>query len=549
MLPLGLPQPSFSGYRSYLEQGSRKESEKAYFERRKQLAAVGLYLQYHLSSEDDYEKVLEYFHELLWAIANEFTWCVMAHLPQNQNGFTEKPTIQIDLFAAETADALAELVTIHSEILHPFLQNHIKQQIMDRVFVPFLKKNWWWETIQSNWSAVCCGAIGMAALTLEQGELRKQLLDKVDQGLTYYLKGFREDGACEEGIGYWVYGFGYYIYYMAMRKELDPEFTLAEEVELKIKRIADFPRLVQMDENSYLPFSDVPARTLIPTGLLAYLKQEYATQIPVCSQITPFDFDHCYRFAHISRNLWWTDNSIFHNALHNEAVYLSDRQWLLQRWDGIFVAIKGGHNQEQHNHNDVGSFVLAINGELFLADLGAGVYTADYFGEKRYEYIQTRSRYHNVALLQGQEQSATENECRVEQVSVEGEAVRITMELGMLYPCPGLTSMQRTIRSDVAKEYLLLQDKVYATEDISVEESLISYLRPTSPEAGRILLTGERGQMILTYDNALMDYYLEELLIDNHFKEMIPVYRIGLVRKDKSRDSIVDLQFHYQRTQ
>src|SRR5262249_6996608 len=30
--------------------------------------------------------------------------------------------------------------------------------------------------------------------------------------------------------------------------------------------------------------------------------------------------------------------------------------------DGLFLAAKGGHNAESHNHNDIGSFIVALDG-------------------------------------------------------------------------------------------------------------------------------------------------------------------------------------------
>jgi hypothetical protein len=541
-----IPQLPFSAYRKFIEEGSRKESEAIYFERRKQLAALCLYLQYHQKTERDSRQVLNYFQELLWSVVNEFSWCVAAHLPQDKEGFLENPATQIDLFAAETSATLAEILYIHSDIIHPFIQRQIRNLITERVFEPFLQKSWWWETVQSNWCAVCCGSIGMTALLLEQGKRRRVLLDKVDRGLVHYLNSFGEDGACEEGIGYWVYGFGYYIYYIAMRKDLDPEYKLKAEVIGKLKKLAEFPRLVQMSENSFVPFSDVPARTLIPTGLLSYLQQEFEVDMPALSQITPFDFDNCYRFAHISRNLWWTDSRIFRSELKSEAVYLSNRQWLLQRSIGFFFAVKGGHNNEQHNHNDVGSFVLAIDGELFIADLGAGRYTADYFGEKRYEYVQTRSRYHNLPLIKGQEQISTAEDCDVEQVTVEGDFVSITMELGMMYSFPELRSFKRTIISDMTKKHIILKDMVSAAGDIAIEEGFVSYLPPSLVDDGKIILHGEKGQLILSYNQMLLDYSLEELSLENHYGEKIAAYRIGLLMKEKRRDHILELKFTYR---
>jgi hypothetical protein len=541
-----IPQLSFSGYLSFIEKGSRKESEAAYFERRKQLAAFCFYLQYHQVTENNYKQIQDYLQELLWSVVNEFSWCVAAHLPQDEEGFLGDPALQIDLFAAETAAALAEIISIHSDIIHPYLQRQIRRQITDRILDPFLKKSWWWETVQSNWSAVCCGSIGMAALLLEQGERRRLILDKVDQGMVHYRKSFGEDGACEEGIGYWVYGFGYYIYYIAMRKELDPEYYHPTEImPEKLKKLAEFPRLVQMSDSTFVPFSDVPARTLIPTGLLSYLQQEYEVEMPACLAITPFDFDHCYRFAHISRNLWWTDSRIFHTELKDEATYLSNRQWLLQRRKDCFFAAKGGNNKEQHNHNDVGSFVLAVDGALFLADLGAGIYTADYFGEKRYEYVQTRSRYHNLPLIQGQEQMSTAANCIVEQVTVNEDYVDITMELAMLYSLPELISLKRTIISDMAKGHILLKDMAKASEAIAIEEGFVSYQRPIHSEDGRIILAGEKGQVTLSYDHTMLDYSLEELFLENHYGEKVSAYRLGLSLKEKRKNSMLELNFTY----
>ncbi|WOO37730.1 heparinase II/III family protein [Anaerocolumna sp. AGMB13020] len=539
-----IPQLPFSGYMAFVEKGSRRESEAAYFERRKQLAAFCLYLQYHKSTESNYKKALNYFEELLWSVIHEFTWCVMAHLPQDKNKFLENPETQIDLFAAETGETLAEILNLHANILPPFLVSTIRNRITERIFEPFLTRNWWWETVHSNWCSVCCGSVGMTALLLTEGELRDKLLQKVDQGLVNYINSFGPDGACEEGIGYWVYGFGYYIYYITLRKEMDPEYHQQEELH-KIKKIAEFPRIVQMSEKSFVPFSDVAAKSYLPTGLLSCLNKEYGVETPACLQITPFDFDNGYRFAHISRNLWWTDKQIFRPGLRAEATYLPDRQWLLQREKGHFFAVKGGNNREQHNHNDAGSFVLAINGEQFLADFGAGCYTADYFGEKRYEFIQTRSRYHNLPVVNGREQLAGMGECRVEQVSASVAFSEISMELGTLYGLSEVKSLKRSLTSDLSKHCILLQDSVSATEEIVIEEGFVSFIEPKLLEEGEIILEGREAVVTLSYDNTLLNYSLEELSFENHFGEQITAYRIGLEQKEKKKEAAIRVLFHF----
>ena len=68
------------------------------------------------------------------------------------------------------------------------------------------------------------------------------------------------------------------------------------------------------------------------------------------------------------------------------------------------VAMKGGHNNENHNHNDIGSFLIAVNGDMQVVDAGNMVYTAKTFSDRRYELWNCRSVYHNVPIIGAFEQ-------------------------------------------------------------------------------------------------------------------------------------------------
>ena len=76
------------------------------------------------------------------------------------------------------------------------------------------------------------------------------------------------------------------------------------------------------------------------------------------------------------------------------------------RRGGLFGAMKGGHNAENHNHNDVGAFLLYVDGEPAVVDVGNMVYTAKTFGPERYTLVITRSRNHNLPLF-GEEVQST----------------------------------------------------------------------------------------------------------------------------------------------
>jgi hypothetical protein len=70
------------------------------------------------------------------------------------------------------------------------------------------------------------------------------------------------------------------------------------------------------------------------------------------------------------------------------------------------VAIKGGHNNEHHNHNDVGSYVVALGDHTPLVDPGSEIYTARTFGRHRYQSGVLSSWGHPVPKVAGKLQSS-----------------------------------------------------------------------------------------------------------------------------------------------
>src|SRR5690606_10513971 len=74
--------------------------------------------------------------------------------------------------------------------------------------------------------------------------------------------------------------------------------------------------------------------------------------------------------------------------------------------DGFFVAAKGGHNQESHNHNDIGNYIVYYDGLPLLIDVGSGTYTKRTFSAERYDIWFNCSDYHNVPTISGVRQQA-----------------------------------------------------------------------------------------------------------------------------------------------
>ncbi|PTO39510.1 hypothetical protein C6P52_04205 [Enterococcus mundtii] len=466
-----VPELPVSGYRDYLTTGERLNFEKAYFARRKHATVLALSLLQKKEAE-----VVEGLEQVLWEICNEYSWSLPAHLPIEANHFRLDAPTWIDLFAAETGQMLAEIVKLFEKELSETLTFRIQSEIDRRLFVPFVTKTWPFESFENNWSAVVGGSIGMAALDILEKDvgLQVKILMKVDRCMASYLRSFGVDGACEEGVSYWAYGFGYYIYFAEKYQQVYDDRYLVDD---KVKKIAAFPNYVMITETEAIPFSDYHPADL-PSGLLSFCQKWVHVGIPEVRMINDLDFDPCYRFAPLLRNLLWSKKHIVNDqkeVLH----YFEDVAWgvLQSTKENLVFAAKGGRNDESHNHLDIGHFVFGTKEDLFLTDLGAGEYTKDYFDEeKRYRLLVNSALGHSIPIIANNYQlpGAVSAEHTSFQSTRTGGVFKT--ELASTYPSQiGLLQMDRTLEVDRLKRQILLRDAFkFAKENQLVIENFIT---------------------------------------------------------------------------
>jgi len=117
---------------------------------------------------------------------------------------------------------------------------------------------------------------------------------------------------------------------------------------------------------------------------------------------------------------------------------------------GLYLAVKGGHNSESHNHNDVGSFVVALDGRPMVVDIGVGTYTRQTFSADRYSIFTMHSDFHNVPQVNGCSQPpGREFATRGLAAAISTESAECRMDLVDAYPATaGLQHWQREARLD-----------------------------------------------------------------------------------------------------
>lgn len=412
-----IPVLTFEAFREFADHGGREEYQQLYFEKRGRIGALAIV---SLNTTDDVTCYIEALEEALWDICNEYTWCLPAHLPPSNEGTERAVWEEIDLFAAETAAMVAELYTLFEGRLDTRIMKRIELEVQRRIFKPMSdpEQLFTWETADHNWSAVCGSGCGIAALLLLKSDdpVRGQILERVIGAMDHFLSGYGEDGGCAEGLGYWVYGFGYYTYFVDMLVRYEPqhEWRLRST---KMMKMAAFPEHIHLSEGVFVNFSDSDEEEILPAGLLSRLGEWTGHHYSLPFQMNRLMDDPCRRWAHLIRNVLWADpryfaSNVVPTPFKNVSIYLPDLQWMICKNElpdsqiTVALATKGGHNDEPHNHNDLGSFIIHAGGENILSDLGAGLYTQAYFAHGREQILNISSAGHSVPQIDGQEQQS-----------------------------------------------------------------------------------------------------------------------------------------------
>lgn len=515
---LGEAEPELTDelFRGFAETGERKPYELVYFEQRKRLSAFALMAWL----KPELEVYVDALRQTVKAICEEKTWCLPAHYNVQRGPFDN-----IDLFAAETGQALTEIAVLIGEGLGDELPERIAWETERRIIEPFLTAGpYHWERLDNNWSAVCAGSIGMAALyAIEDTDRLATLLARVHGAMDAFLSGYGQDGACLEGYSYWQYGFGYYVYYMDLLKAAT-NGKLNGFSARKVEEIAMFQQRCFSSEDMVVSFSDSPERSGVYMGLTMRLRREFPkVALPHESYREVYRADHCGRWAHALRNVIWAGaesqamrdyagSSTAESAgWPTETRYMADAQWFLSRYApaegrSYCFAAKGGHNGEPHNHNDGGQFLLHADGEAYLADLGRGLYTRSYFGAERYTYWCNGSQGHSVPIVNGAFQEAGEDKRATVTEASAGESEDVfEIELKGMYPSSaGLNSLQRRFHwSRLDAPALTISDRFSLSDtgegSPAIVERFVTLTEPRLVEEGALLLE-QKLKLRIGYD-------------------------------------------------
>ena len=188
---------------------------------------------------------------------------------------------------------------------------------------------------------------------------------------------------------------------------------------------------------------------------------------------------------------------------------------------GLYLAAKGGHNDESHNHNDIGNFIVYADGRPVLIDVGAGVYTAKTFSKDRYTIWNMTSAYHNVPTINGVlQKNGRQWAAKDVQFTADAQHASLTVDIAGAYPEEaGVQSWVRRVTLNRGHSVEIRED--YRLEAFSrpLTLNLMTPLELALPEPGRITLTLHEGAspsatktVSIDYDERRFDVTFEAIL-------------------------------------
>ncbi len=549
---------------AFLRSGNRSGYEARYFGRRHRISAA---LQAACITGDP--RWIDDVLDGVWLVCEETSWSVPAHdrFAHDGPGLPDPARSFVDLFAAETAALLAWVHEVLGDELAaraPGSVQRLRDEVEQRVLVPFRTTDWHWSGRVAghpvnNWNPwIHSNVLACALLVEDDQEGLRTTVQRVLEGLDVFLDSYADDGGCDEGQSYW-WRAGASLF-DCLELLLQSSGGALDGFELPLVReIGRYPHRIHIDGTWYVNVADGSARSdgaNEPHLLYAFGRRVGDEEMRAHARAMRGDGPamsvggvlSAMRQLRALTDRQWAAEPARPAPLVGDAWWPQTELWVARERAGeaagLFVAVKGGHNAECHNHNDVGSVLVALDGRPALVDVGVGEYTRATFGPDRYRIWTMRSSYHNVPEVDGVEQTPGRDRTARDVVhTAEGAASAVRLDLADAYPAEaGIGSWLREVTLDRPGAQITMAESWRLDHD---PESVVVHLMCAGPAdtttAGRIVVQPPEAAraLVLGYDPDALGVTVEPITVDDG--RLTPVwgpvlYRATLAVRRPARD-------------
>ncbi|MBP5510536.1 MAG: hypothetical protein J6Z49_06430 [Kiritimatiellae bacterium] len=467
-------------YLEFSQNGNRSNYQKCYFRRNANFTC--LYVGECLERKGRFiPKIVEHMD----AICAMKSWTLPAH-DGKLTCFNGTP--HIDLSSAEISRELAFCLSWLGDAIPAATRAKVVSEIDRRTFQPYLahargerklQEHWWFHG-GNNWNSVCnCCVVRAALAIIPDRRLRAEFVLHAVGSVPYALAGYSSDGYCSEGMGYWNYGYGHHLMMgLSLRAATGGKVDLFANP--KMKTVMKYAYGFQIQDGKSPHFADGggnPSPVLLALGRQIWpdLVSTAALHSPVfgenTSQFSLRAFGQepppCEPTLDILPARTWFPNA---QVLISRYAHPGEKGL---RWG---VAFKGGHNAELHNHNDVGTYTVMMDGCPMSGDPGGEVYTRRTFSKNRYVSKVLNSYGHPVPVIGGKLQKGGRSAAaKVLETRFTDAEDAITIDYTAAYAVPSLKSLLRTMTFNRETQTVSITDKAVFNTPTTFEVPVITY--------------------------------------------------------------------------
>lgn len=551
LLGTSWPELKATLFMEFQRNGNRSRYQKESYDRRKMLIRLVM-----AECVENTGRFVDDIINGIWAICEESFWDVPAH-----NRYVRDPGLQgaalpdvkqpvVALFSAETGAVIAYTHYLIGAVLdaeQSLVTDRMRHEIRTRLLDPFMEHDdWHWLGVDrpsgsrapNNWNPWIISNLLTMEILLEQHEdKRAAFVHRALRGLDEFLSGYHDDGGCDEGISYWGRA-GACLFECLNVLDTASNGTIAVWNEPLVEEIARYVYRAHIADDWYVNFADGTAKTIPDPNIVYHYGEKIGDEtlqthaIASRADLKPEKAE----FRSFSRVL----NRYFQPVPQPDTIpaypligesWLDGIQVLTAREtegsaDGLFLAAKGGHNGESHNHNDVGSFIVGLDGQPVLIDAGVEEYTKKTFSDRRYEIWTMQSAYHNLPTINGVQQVPGERFAASDvSARTADDQAGLQLDIASAWPdSAGIRRWTRDIRLTRGEPA-----NVTITDDYELDadpDSMVLTLMAASDvddsAPGHLRLSGPGRDLLVDYDAGMWRVETERIPIDD--TRMTPVW-------------------------
>lgn len=505
-------------YLAYEREGSRVIMEKPMNEN-----AVALSNLFFAELAEGKGRFMDQIINGVWYFTEMSTWSLSAHVPAYQSSKRSLPqsgTHVVDLMAGDLGSLFSWIhyfLKNEMDKVNPEISNRLKSNIHARIIEPYMQRNdMWWQALElkenamvNNWNPWCNFNVLTCLLLIEEDEnLKIEGVYKTMRSVDKFINYVKKDGACEEGPSYWGHAAGKLYDYLDLLA-LSTNNTVNLFDKKVIKDMGEYISQSYIGGDSWVVnFADASAKGG-GSPLLIYRYGESVGSSEM-KQFAKYLFDNKRNNVSITRDAFRSLEDLRTLAsIRTEIAQLPtnpykwypETEFLYIRNNDLFFAAKGGFNNESHNHNDIGTFVLYMDENPIFIDAGVGTYNKKTFSSQRYDIWTMQSAYHNLPQINGFDQ-AFGSKYKSKEASFDAKSNEFKLDIANSYPA------EAKVKSWVRK-YKINKKELIITDNFSIDnptkENTLHFMLASEPKITNGKISLNNGKHTLSFDPKMFE--------------------------------------------